>query len=76
MLDTINSLLFDKMDQRLYNYLQEKQAQRGEDPVTPAQADCRRARHGPRSGDPGDEKVGARGKSEAITGGYSNHLGW
>lgn len=30
MLDTINSLLFGRMDQRLYNYLQEKSRLRGE----------------------------------------------
>jgi len=30
MLDTINSLLFDKMDQRLYNYLLEKSRMKGE----------------------------------------------
>lgn len=30
MLDTINSLLFDKMDQRLYNYLLEKSKLKGE----------------------------------------------
>lgn len=30
MLDTINSLLFDKMDQRLYNYLVEKSKLKGE----------------------------------------------
>jgi CRP/FNR family transcriptional regulator, anaerobic regulatory protein len=30
MLDTINSLLFEKMDQRLYNYLQEKIKHKGE----------------------------------------------
>lgn len=30
MLDTINSLLFDRMDQRLYNYLQEKSRLKGD----------------------------------------------
>jgi CRP/FNR family transcriptional regulator len=30
MLDTINSLLFGRMDQRLYQYLQEKSRMKGE----------------------------------------------
>jgi CRP/FNR family transcriptional regulator len=34
MLDTINSLLFDKMDQRLYNYLLEKSKLKGEKILT------------------------------------------
>lgn len=33
MLDTISHLLFDKMDQRLYGYLQQKSALTGENPL-------------------------------------------